>query len=171
MSPRKFAVYLVAVVSLIGVMAWLLWRGDAFDFSDARTNNDVGELTLIEVPRPNSGTYTTEEATTLLPKTMARTRAVDPSSTLVAGWKNPTHGFRVHVSANNDIETVNCFGEKQSGMDGLTSALALSESMLHGNPLSVLLTSETDGWQTDEKQQILQTLFRPWIQLYILTDE
>src|SRR5262249_24793965 len=142
-----------------------------FDFSDARTKNNVRELTIIEIPRPNSGTYSTEEATTLLPKTMARSRAVDPQSALVAGWKNPTHGFRVHVTANNDIATVNCFGEKQSGMDGLTSALALSESMQYGNPLSVLLTSETDGWQTDRKQQILQTLFRPSIQLYIVTDK
>lgn len=130
-----------------------------------------GELTIIEIPRPNSGTYTTEEATTLLPKTIARSRAVDPENALVAEWKNPTHGFRVHVTANNDIETVNFFGKKQSGMDGLTSALKLSEAMQHGNPLSVLLTSETDGWQTDKKNQIVETLFRPSIQLYIVTDK
>ena len=130
-----------------------------------------GELTIIEIPRPNSGTYTTEEATTLLPKTIARSRAINPKSALVAGWKNPTHGFRVHLTANNDIETVNFFGEKQSGMDGLTQALQLSEGMQYGNPLSVLLTSETDGWQTAKEQQILETLFRPSIQLYIVTDK
>jgi hypothetical protein len=166
-----FAICLLAVVSLVGVAAWLLWRGGVFDTSDARINHDVGELTITEIPRPNSGTYTTEEATTLLPKTMARSRAVHPDSTLVAGWKNPTHGFRVHVTANNDIETVNFFGEKQPGMGGLTSALALSEAMQNGNPLSVLLTSETDGWQTDKKQQILERLFRPSIQLYIVADK
>src|SRR5262249_51629098 len=116
-----------------------------------------------------SGAYTTAEATALLPKTIARSRAVDPRSALVAGWKNPTHGFRVHVTANHKIETVNFFGTKKSGMDGLTSALELSESMQYGNPLSVLLTSDTDGWQTDTKRQILKRLFKPSIQLYIVT--
>jgi hypothetical protein len=171
MSPRKFATGLLAVVSLAGVAAWLLWRGGVFDASDARLNHDARKLTITEIPRPNSGTYTTAEATTLLPKTMARSRAVDSHNALVAGWKNPTHGFRVHVTANNDIETVNFFGEMQSGMRGLTSALELSEGMQYGNPLSVLLTSETDGWQTDKKQQILERLFRPSIQLYIVTDK
>jgi hypothetical protein len=171
MFPRKFALYLLAVVSLAGVTAWLLWRNGVFDLADAPTNRVVGELTITEIPRPNSGTYTTEEATTLLPKTVARSRAIGASSALVAGWKNPTHGFRVHVTAKNDIETVNIFGEKRSGMDGLKSALALSEAMQHGNPFSVLLTSETDGWQTEKQQPILGMLFRPSIQLYIVTDK
>jgi hypothetical protein len=167
--------YLLAVVSLAGATAWLLWRGGVFDLSDARTNDartnhEVGGLTISEIPRPNSGTYTTQEAHRLLPKTIARSRAVDPSSALVAGWKNPTHGFRVHVTAKNDIETVNFFGEKQAGLDGLKAALELSEARQHGNPLSVLLTSEAEGWQTEKKQQILGMLFRPSIQLYIVTD-
>jgi hypothetical protein len=147
------------------------WRSGVLDLADARTNHVVGELTITEIPRPNSGTYTTEEATALLPKTITRSRAADASSALVAGWKNPTHGFRVHVTAKNDIETVNFFGEKQSGMDGLKSAVELSEAMQHGNALSVLLTSDTDGWQTEKKQQILGMLFRPSIQLYIVTDQ
>jgi hypothetical protein len=162
---------MLLVVSLSGITAWLLWRGGVFDLVDARTNHVVGELTITEIPRPNSGTYTTEEATTLLPKTIARSRAIDASSALVAGWNNPTHGFRVHVTTKNDIETVNFFGEKHSGMDGLKSALELSEAMQHGNPLSVLLTSETDGWQTKTKEQILGMLFQPSIQLYIVTDK
>jgi hypothetical protein len=171
MSPRKFAIYRLVVVSLAGVTAWLLWCSGVFDPADARINHDVGELTITAIPRPNSGTYTMEEATTLLPKTMARSRAIDASGPLVAGWKNPTHGFRVHVTATNDIETVNFFGDKQSGMGGVKSALEVSEAMQHGNPLSVLLTSETGGWQTEEKQQILEMLFRPSIQLYIVTDK
>src|SRR5438874_8677999 len=103
MSRRKFAIYLLAVVTLVGVTAWFLWRSGVFDASDARTNRDVGKLTIIAIPRPNSGTYTTAEATTLLPKTIERSRAIDPKTHLVAQWKNPTHGFRVHVTANNDI--------------------------------------------------------------------
>src|SRR5207249_2335138 len=47
----------------------------------------------------------------------------------------------------------------------------LSEAMQRGNPLSVLLTSDTDGWQTDTQQQILKTLFQPSIQLYIVIAE
>jgi uncharacterized protein (TIGR03067 family) len=127
-------------------------------------------LVMVEVPCPNSGTYTTEEATALFPKAMARSRAVEPTSALVAGWKNPTVGFRVHVTANADIEIVNNFGEKQSGFDALKSAIESSEAMVRGNVASVLLTSATDGWKTDEKRQILKALFRPSIQLYIVTD-
>jgi hypothetical protein len=138
----------------------------------ARLSAEYAKLsTIIEIPRPNSKTYTTEEATALLPKTIARSRAIDSKNPLVTEWKNPTHGFRVHVKANNDIETVNFFGEKLSGMAGLKAAIQLSEAMQYGNPLSVLLTSETDGWQTDTRQQILKMLFRPSIQLYIVTDK
>jgi hypothetical protein len=171
MSSRKLIISLLAAVGLATVTAWLLWRSGVFDIANARISGDVRELTITEIPRPNSPTYTKEEATTLLPKKMARSRAIDPSSALVAGWKNPTHGFRVHVTATNDIETVNWFGEKQSGMAGLKSALTLSEAMQHGNPLSVLLTAETDGWQTETQKQILGMLFRPGIQLYIVTDK
>jgi hypothetical protein len=128
-------------------------------------------VTITEVPRPNSGTYTTEEATKLLPKTMSRSQAVDAKIPIVAEWKNPTHGFRVHIKANNDIDVVDWFGAKKSGMAGLKSALDLSEAMLRGNPMSVLLTSETNGWQSDKEQQILKMLFRPSIQLYIVTDK
>jgi RNA polymerase sigma factor (sigma-70 family) len=129
------------------------------------------ELTIIAIPRPNSGTYTTAEATVLLPKTLEKSRAVDPKSALVAGWKNPTHGFRVHVTARDDMETVDFFGKKKTGMAGLKSALALSEAMQHGNPISVLLTSETDGWQTAKRKQLVAMLFQPSIQLYIVTDK
>lgn len=171
MSPRKLAIRVLAMVCLAGMTAWLLWRSGVFDFTDARTNRIRDELIITEVPRPNSGTYTTEEATALLPRTIAKSRAIDPRSPLVSGWKNPTNGFRVHVTAKDDIETINFLGETQTGIDGLKSALALSESMQYGNPLSVLLTSETDGWHPAQEQQILAMLFRPSIQLYIVTDK
>jgi hypothetical protein len=81
MFRRKVAIFVVAVVILAGVTAWILWRGRVFNSSDVRTNHDVsgsttranhnvGEMTITEIPRPNSGTYTTEEATALLPKTI-----------------------------------------------------------------------------------------------------
>src|SRR5262249_48384967 len=60
------------------------------------------------------------------------------------------------------------FGEKHSGMDGVAAALETSESMMFGNPLSVLLTADSDGWQSDTKQQLLKKLFSPHIQLHIV---
>jgi hypothetical protein len=158
--------------NIMGVVSlWFLAVAVILNGAASAQDKSKRDLAITEVPRPNSVKYTTEEATKLLPKTMSGCRAVDSKKPLVAGWKNPTHGFRVHVSAKNDIETVNFFGDKLSGMGGLKSALELSEAMQHGNPLSVLLTSETDGWQTDKKQEILRLLFRPSIQLFIVTEK
>src|SRR5262245_49523147 len=98
---------------------------------------------------------------------MSRSQAVDAKIPIVAEWKISARGFRVHIKANNDIDVVDWFGEKKSGMAGLKSALELSEALLRGNPMIVLLTSESDGWQSDKEQQILKMLFRPSIQLYI----
>jgi hypothetical protein len=171
MSRRKCAICLLVVATLAGVTVWFLWRGGGFDFSNAWTGKEIGELTIIEIPRPNSLTYTEEEATALLPKTIAQSRAVDPQHPLVAQWKSPTNGFRVHVTAKNEIETVDVLGEKRSGMAGLILALQTSQAMQWSNPLSVLLTSETDGWHGDDQRKILDLLFRPSIQLYMVTDK
>src|SRR5262245_47665458 len=44
-----------------------------------------------------------QEATNLLEKTMAKCRAVNPKSPLVAEWKIPPQGFRVHVNAKDEV--------------------------------------------------------------------
>lgn len=128
-------------------------------------------LMITEVPRPNSGTYTTEKATKLVQFTMARSRAIDPHLPLVAEWRRPTmQGFRVHITAQGDIQVLDSGTGKKSGLDGLLAAVRWSSDRLLGNPLSVLVTAEIDGWHTATQQQVLDILFRPSIQLYIVTD-
>jgi hypothetical protein len=151
------------LILLLGVFGGFLGAASAQE--KAKRN-----LTIIEVPRPNSGQHTTEEATKLLPKTMATCRAVDSKNALVAGWKDQPQAFRVHVTAKNEVEVVDRRGFKKSGMDGLKAALELSESTQLSNPISVLLTAETDGWRSDVQQAILKTLFKPSIQLHIVTE-
>ena len=123
---------------------------------------------IIEVPRPNSGTYTTEKAAQLLPTVLAKSTGINPQNELVVGWKNPTHGFRVHVDSENNITVHDYFGKEATGMDGLNAALELSTAMLHGNPLSVLLTADADGWNTETNRKIIEKLFQPSIQLYVM---
>jgi hypothetical protein len=131
-------------------------------------DTDDKKLTVIEVPRPNSGTYTTERATELLPSTLKRSTGVSNDDEIYTKWKNPTHGFRVFVNDDGTIETIDVLNETRPGIDGLKSALELSRSMQFGNPLSVLLASESGGWTEPYKSEIVYMLFQPSIQLYLI---
>ncbi len=131
-------------------------------------DTDDEKLTVIEVPRPNSGTYTTERATELLPSTLKRSTGVSNDDEIYAKWKNPTHGFRVFVHGDGTLETIKVLDETRPGIDGLKSALELSRSMQYGNPLSVLLASESGGWTEPSKSEIVDMLFQPSIQLYVI---
>ena len=133
-----------------------------------RHNHPQRDLSIIQVPRPNSGRYTTEEATKLLPSILARSEGIDHDSELITNWKNPTHGFRVYVLPNGTIETRDFFGKTSKGMDGLLAALELGHSMQYGNPLNVLVASTHGGWKTETESRIIELLFQPSIQLYIV---
>jgi len=126
------------------------------------------DLSVIEVPRPNSGTYTTEQAEKRLIPALERSVGIASDSLLITDWKNPTHGFRVYVDANGKIHTVDFLDRSSTGMDGLNAALDLSHAMQHGNPLSVLVASETSGWTNETKSKIIKLLFQPSIQLYVI---
>jgi len=131
-------------------------------------NADDEKLAVIEVPRPNSGTYKTERATELLPSTLKRSTGVSRDDETYTKWKNPTHGFRVYVQGDGAIETINVLNETGSGIEGLKSALELSRGMQFGNPLSVLLASESAGWTIPPKSEIVDMLFQPSIQIYVI---
>ncbi len=138
---------------------------------DARTaidNSDDKGITVLKIPRPNSGTYTTDRATELLPATLKRSAAVSRDHAIYTKWKNPTHGFRVFIHGDGTIETTNVLNETGKGMEGLKAALELSRAMQDGNPLGALIASETAGWTSETKSAIINMLFQPSIQLYIV---
>ena len=126
---------------------------------------------VIPVPRPNSGTYTTKEAENLLAPTLARSVAIPADAKILREWNNPTHGFSVFVFADGRIETTNVFGKSESGESGLIDAMQTSHSMQFGNPLSVLLAAELSGWNSEAQQAVLKQLFKPSIQLYLVSTE
>lgn len=126
---------------------------------------------VVQVPRPNSGTYSTKRAEELLPSVLASSVGVDPRSELVIGWINPTHGIRVHLSSEGKITTQDWLGEESTGLAAFEDALDNRSGPLLGNPVSVLLTADSDGWNTPIGQEIVSTLFRPSIQLYVVAAE
>ena len=124
----------------------------------------------IEVPRPNSGTYSTAEAQRLLPANLKKAKRISAGHAFIENWKGPTQSIRVHVTRRGKIETTDFFGNKQTGMTGLQKSI--SNVPIYGNALSVLLTSDSDGWDDSNlKRAVAKTLFVPSIQIYLVDKE
>ena len=124
---------------------------------------DQIEVRLVEVPRPNSGTYTTQEAEQLLPEYLARSTGVGTDHPLAKSFQ---HGIHVHLNQQDAIQCVDFFGKDASGFSGLTESL--DSIIAYGNPRSVLLTSESKGWNSETRRKVVDYLFQPSVQLFIL---
>lgn len=121
---------------------------------------------IVAVPRPNSGRYSTEEATKLLPGFLERSTPVLSTDPVVTRWKSPTQGIRVHVAADDTVEIIDYLGRKLVGVDSIESAL--DSTITYGNERSVLLASEVAGWETPTKRTAVELLFQPSVQIYIV---
>lgn len=137
----------------------------------ANSTADTGGTvpTIFAVPRPNSDKYSTDEATALLPKFIERTTPIPKSSPVVTQWNSPTQGIRIHVTADDTVEIVDYFGQNLTGLDSI--GRALDSTMTDGNEQSVLLTSEIAGWETPVKKAVLQALFQPSVQIYLVGND
>ncbi|QDV26967.1 hypothetical protein [Aureliella helgolandensis] len=122
-------------------------------------------ISIVAVPRPNSGQFSTDLATKLLPEFLAKSVAVSAMDNVVTGWKSPTQGIRIHVSAEDTVHIVDYLGVASVGLGTIPDAL--NSTMTLGNERSVLLTSDTTGWETPTKQKVVEVLFQPSVQIYI----
>ncbi len=102
----------------------------------------------------------------LLPRFLERSTPVTAANEVIAQWKSPTQGIRIHVTANETIEVYNCFGSKSVGLETINDAL--NSTMTYGNERSVLLTSDRAGWETPVKKKVVSLLFQPSVQIYIV---
>lgn len=129
---------------------------------------DTNLLQVVELPRPNSGKYSFEEAEKRKNE-IYEMQLMDK----YLNWKNPTSGGAVHITKNDEIEVY------QSTMNFITSddksVIIKSEELMtylsgigFGNPASVLITSELDLKKSKSFELILNELFEPGIQLYYL---
>ena len=131
---------------------------------------------VVEIPGPNSQTFSTSEATKLLPEFLNKTAGIDRNHEIIKNWKGRTQSVHVHVDKNGQISST-CvgfedllggplaeWGATRLGLDGLESSMWTEPRM--GNELSVLITSDTDKWAGTEKQQVIDMLFEPGVQIY-----
>ena len=125
---------------------------------------------IVELPRPNSGTFTTEEAEVHKSETLSN----KPTGKLVS-WKNPYSGLSIHIHQDDSITVYGSTGlgvlvletgkelTKQSARD--VGQLARSIP-LYGNPAGVLITSDRPLKESKVIGDVLAALFVPSIQLF-----
>jgi hypothetical protein len=135
----------------------------------AATNSRNADPSIFAVPRPNSGTFSTDEATTLLPQFLQRSTPIQKTDKTVTQWQPPTQGIRIHVTADETVEIIDYLGRNLTGLDSVNDAL--DSTMTHGNQRSVLLTSEVAGWDSATKKALIDILFQPSVQIYLVGND
>lgn len=123
---------------------------------------------VFAVPRPNSGKFSSGEATALLPQFLKRSTPILKTDPIVIKWESPTQGIRIHVTADDTIEIIDYLGRNLTGIDSIDGAL--DSTMTYGNERSVLLTTEIGDWKSPAKKAIIDILFQPSVQIYLVGD-
>lgn len=125
---------------------------------------------VIELPRPNSGTYTFEQAAARKNEILSNT----PSKPLEA-YDRPYKGFSVHVEAD---DTFTIYAPDMYGADfprrkqTIEQIMALEAATpLFGNPHGVLITSERPLKESKTIHALLNHLHVPSIQIFYLTQK
>jgi hypothetical protein len=114
------------------------------------------------LPRPNSGRFTFAEAETR----KAEIYSLAPSSTLV-GWNNPYSGFSVHITRDDRLVVYGGYlGEGEKSVAQIRELLNEYTKRMYGNPLGILITSESDPKRTKMLEVILEVLFKPYVQVF-----
>ncbi len=156
--------------------------------SDNRTEDtlkrkfDFSRLKLADLPSPNSGTFTYEQAGKR--KNEIYNLQLTPK---YFGWKNPTSGGAVHINKRDEIEVYQfTIGILESVTDSTVNyidapkdtfvVITNPKSLLYyvggigeGNPASVLITSEIRLDKSEAIKKIMQELWVPGVQIYYLT--
>lgn len=154
--------------------------------SDILLEIDTNKVEVTQLPRPNSGTFSFEEAEKR--KHEIYNMQLSPK---YFEWKNPTTGGAVHINKQDEIEVyqftmgmmylrkdVNVHGDTVIIVDRApkdTSFIVKGVELKHhvggigeGNAASVLITSEYNLMNSKSIRVILDELFEPGIQLYYL---
>tara|TARA_Y100001954_G_scaffold231927_1_gene282304 strand:+ start:596 stop:1162 length:567 start_codon:yes stop_codon:yes gene_type:complete len=147
---------------------------------------DTTKVSVVQLPRPSSRTFTFEEAE------KRKNEIFDLQlSTKYFDWKNPTSGGALHINQSDEIEVyqftmgmmylgkgVDAKGDSLVYVDQApkdTSFVIQKEDIKHhvggvgfGNPASVLITSEYDLKKSKSIELILEEVFEPATQIYYL---
>jgi hypothetical protein len=124
-------------------------------------------FTIIELPRPNSGTFSFEQAETR--KSEILTNVPTPKQ---EDWKNPYWGFCIHIEKDDSLTVYGHSMKEFPRYKSLTRQTAAdikrlaTELPLGGNPGGVLITSDVPLKDSKAIQTVLKVLFVPSIQLF-----
>ncbi len=147
---------------------------------------DTTKVSLVQLPRPNSGIFSFEEAEKRKNEIFNM-----QLSTKYFDWINPTSGGALHINKNDEIEVYQFIAEMMYLRKGVfakgdsivnnyqvprdTSFVILKEDIKNyvsgfgfGNPSSVLITSEYDLKKSKSIELILEEIFEPSTQIYYL---
>lgn len=146
-----------------------------------RTEFDFSKLKPIELPRPNSGTYSYEQAGKR--KNEIYNLQLTPKH---FGWKNPTSGGAVHINKKDEVEvyqfTLGIYQNRNDTSVFYSEAardtfivLKDTKELLYnvggigfGNPASVLITSEIPLDKSEAIKRVMEELWVPSVQIYYL---
>ena len=67
---------------------------------------------------------------------------------------------------DDTVEIIDYLGRKLTGIDSIDCAL--NSTMTDGNERSVLLTSDIAGWESPTKRAVIDILFQPSVQIYLV---
>ena len=120
---------------------------------------------VVQLPRPNSGEFTFKQAE-------ARRSEIYSlgQSGMKTGWKNPYTGFGVHITRDDEIVVYNgtfaFLGEGKMSVSQFKELLSKYTGMLNGNPLGVLITSEREPSHSPTLSEVVDLLFKPYVQVF-----
>ncbi len=131
---------------------------------------------VVELPRPNSGQFTSEQAE----NRKAEIYGLVPSEVML-DWENPYAGFCVHVTDGDELIVYNGSllskmpdqdegnGVRLQQLSQLQTIVDTHMGFVFGNPIGVLITS-SGGGASAILPDLVDMLFRPSIQIYYLGD-
>ncbi len=130
-------------------------------------------LSVVELPRPNSGEFTTAEAAARRSEINSLAR-----SGMKADWRGPSSGFNVHITRDDDIIVYAGSWQKLVGgkwhpdpprrmsVTELEAVLTDYKDRIISAPLSILITSERDPQSSLALKCMMEMFFEPWVQIF-----
>jgi len=157
---------LLRSLAIVGIIALVQGLYGA----DARHNNLPKGTQVIELPRPNSGTFTFEQAAARKDEILSNV----PSKRL-DDYKRPYMGFSVHVESDDTFTVYAPFPEIDAASfprvkQTVAQIMELdAHTLMYGNPHGILITSERSLKESKTIQALLKAIHVPSIQIFYLS--
>lgn len=119
------------------------------------------DLAIVELPRPNSGAFTFEEAEARRHELHGLVR-----TPRVEGWRNPYGGFAVHITADDELVVYDSCDAGVATLREVGGFLATCGDPRDGNPRGVLITCEADPRRSSVLPKVSELLFRSSVQVF-----